>query len=88
MLPFEPRPVQTTTARGNTPSRAGCMKLLGVGTSAPMNWTYWLAGAIALAFIAALMVYAAMRDRGRGEEVVDDLPERTHQNPHHDGREG
>lgn len=64
------------------------MEVLGSGTSRFMNWTYWLAGAIGLAFIAALMLYAATRDRGRGEEVVEDLPERTHQDPHHEGREG
>ncbi|HSX67088.1 hypothetical protein [Nocardioides sp.] len=46
-----------------------------------MNWTYWLAGAIGLAFIASILIFAAMRDRGRGEEVVDDLPERTAPDP-------
>ncbi len=46
-----------------------------------MNWTYWLAGAIGLAFIATVLVLDALRDRGRGEEVVDDLPERTDQTP-------
>lgn len=64
------------------------MKVLGVGTPRSMNWTYWLAGAIGLAFIAALMLYAATRDRGRGDEVVEDLPERTHQDPHQDGPQG
>lgn len=51
------------------------------GYSLPMNWTYWLAGAIALAFIASVLIFAAMRDRGRGKEVVDDLPERTAPDP-------
>lgn len=57
------------------------MKIVRVGTPERMNWTYWLAGAIGLAFIATVLVLAAMRDRGRGEEVVDDLPERTGQAP-------
>jgi hypothetical protein len=55
------------------------MKVLQTGTSNSMHWTYWLAGAIALAFIAGLLVYAALRDRTRGQEVVGDLPERTDQ---------
>jgi hypothetical protein len=46
-----------------------------------MNWTYWLAGAIGLAFIASVLILAAMRDRGRGKEVVEDLPERTAPDP-------
>lgn len=46
-----------------------------------MNWTFWLAGAIALAFIAALLLFAATRDRARGKEVVGDLPERTAPDP-------
>jgi hypothetical protein len=44
-----------------------------------MNWIFWLAGGIGLAFITALLVTAAVRDRGRAQDVVDDLPERTHQ---------
>lgn len=68
------------------------MNVLSVGYAPSMDWTYWLAGAIGLAFIAALMVYAAMRDRGRGEEVVDDLPERTApdpaSDPHDPGQRG
>lgn len=51
------------------------------GYAVAMNWTYWLAGAIGLAFIASILIFAAMRDRGRGEEVVDDLPERTAPDP-------
>lgn len=61
------------------------------GYAEAMDWTYWLAGAIALAFIATVLLYAAMRDRGRGEEVVGDLPERTAPDPSaepHDRRPG
>lgn len=50
-----------------------------------MNWIYWLAGAIGLAFIATLLIMAALRDRGRADEVVDDLPERTQQTVDDDG---
>lgn len=46
-----------------------------------MDWTYWLAGAIGLAFIAGILIFAALRDRGRGKEVVGDLPERTAPDP-------
>ncbi|WP_188785184.1 hypothetical protein [Nocardioides phosphati] len=52
-----------------------------------MNWTYWLAGAIALAFIASILIFAAMRDRGRGKEVVSDLPARTAPDPAADPHE-
>jgi len=52
-----------------------------------MNWTYWLAGAIGLAFIAAILIFAAMRDRGRGREVIGDLPERTAPDPAADPQE-
>lgn len=51
------------------------------GYAERMNWTYWLAGAIGLAFIASVLILAAMRDRGRGKEVVEDLPERTAPDP-------
>ncbi|MDO7866952.1 hypothetical protein [Nocardioides jiangxiensis] len=47
-----------------------------------MHWTYWLAGAIALAFVASILVFAALRDRRRGKEVVGDLPERTDPTEH------
>jgi hypothetical protein len=57
------------------------MKIVAMGTPSRMNWTYWLAGAIGLAFIATVLVIAAMRDRGRGDEVVEDLPERLDQAP-------
>ncbi len=49
------------------------------GTSGRMNWTWWLAGAIALAFIATLLIAAATRDRRKAADAVRDLPERTEQ---------
>ncbi|GGO93849.1 hypothetical protein GCM10011584_33500 [Nocardioides phosphati] len=57
------------------------------GYAYSMNWTYWLAGAIALAFIASILIFAAMRDRGRGKEVVSDLPARTAPDPAADPHE-
>jgi hypothetical protein len=58
-----------------------------LGYAFRMTWTYWLAGAIGLAFIAGILIFAAMRDRGRGKEVVRDLPERTAPDPAADPRE-
>ncbi len=57
------------------------------GYALRMNWTYWLAGAIGLAFIAGILILAALRDRGRGKEVVEDLPDRTASDPAADPHE-
>lgn len=42
-----------------------------------MDWRIVIIGVIVVAFIGLGLLAAAIRDRSRGEEVVDDLPERT-----------
>ena len=46
-----------------------------------MNWMIVTAGIVVVAFIGLGLLWAAFRDRERGQEVVDDLDERTSQQP-------
>lgn len=42
-----------------------------------MDWRIVVIGVIVVAFIGLGLLAAAIRDRSRGVEVVDDLPART-----------
>jgi hypothetical protein len=46
-----------------------------------MNLTIVIAGIVVVGFIALGLLWAAFRDRDRGQEVVEDLDERTSQAP-------
>jgi hypothetical protein len=50
-----------------------------------MNWMIVTAGIVVVAFIGLGLLWAAFRDRERGQEVVDDLDERTSQTPDEPG---
>jgi uncharacterized membrane protein YqiK len=50
-----------------------------------MNWMIVTAGIVVVAFIGLGLLWAAFRDRERGQEVVEDLDERTSQAPEEPG---
>jgi hypothetical protein len=50
-----------------------------------MNWMIVTAGIVVVAFIGLGLLWAAFRDRERGQEVVGDLDERTSQTPDEPG---
>jgi uncharacterized membrane protein YqiK len=50
-----------------------------------MNWMIVTAGIVVVAFVGLGLLWAAFRDRERGQEVVEDVGERTSQAPDEPG---
>lgn len=57
------------------------MKRRGSGYLTAMTWIIVTAGVLVAAFIGLGLLWAAFRDRERGQELVEDLDERTTQEP-------